>query len=204
MNTFFVLLISSIYCWSEKYKIIPTSSFIFCDQHGKKKIIINPFHRGCIGRGDKKKTQNWSIWDHFQFGCISPLKIHLTPLPLQSLTSHSSLRPPSSLNHLHPSSPLPADPVPWPARAGQLQLWPAVRRLRQRLSATPTGSQWCLAVVLGCEWRVQSARRGGEPPDALTLAWACPFPSRGQRGGPVLAAPPAPPGHHRYCCNSCH
>lgn len=93
----------------------------------------------------------------------SPLTHPSISLPFPSISSPSIFFTHSSLNHPRPLSPLHLTPLPWPPRAGQLQLWPAVRRLRQRLSVTPTGSQWCLAVVLAREWRVQSARRGGEP-----------------------------------------
>lgn len=88
--------------------------------------------------------------------------LHSLLLAHTSISSPSIFSPHSSLNHLYPFSPCPVDPMPWPTRASLLQLWPAVRRLRQRLSVTPTGSHWCLDVVLACEWRVQSARRGGE------------------------------------------
>lgn len=94
------------------------------------------------------------------------LHIHPRPLPLPHLLSHLTHL---SIISVHSPSSM-ANPVPWPPQAGQLQLWPAVRRLRQRLSVTPTGSQWCLAVVLSREWKVQSSRRGGE---ALT-PWLLP------------------------------
>lgn len=111
----------------------------------------------------------------FKCGQIDPLQLilitftsSLYPLLLttRSIFLHLlSISSPSIFSTLisHPSLFTPADPASWPCWAGQLQLWPAVRRLRQRLSVTPTGSQQCLAVVLSSEWRVQSARRGGEP-----------------------------------------
>lgn len=103
----------------------------------------------------------------------------------------SFLRSSSPLTYLSIiSAPPPSDPVPWPTRVGQLQLWPTVRRLRQRLRVTPTGSQRCLAVVLACEWGVQSARRGGEP---LT-PWLLPelALSRAEVNGEVLSSPLPP------------
>lgn len=79
----------------------------------------------------------------------------------------------------------------------------AVRRLRQRLSVTPTGSQRCLAVVLAPEWRVHSARRTG---DTLT-PWLLPRFAL-SRAKVTTEAPssllPAPPGHQGYCCNGRH
>lgn len=116
--------------------------------------------------------------------------------PLTHLSITSVLAPPS-----------PADPVPWPSRAGQHQLWPVVRRLRQRLSVTPTGSRWCLDVVLAREWRVQSARRGGEALMPWLLHELALSRAEVTAEGPVLVTPPTPParpGHHRYCCNGCH
>lgn len=108
----------------------------------------------------------------------SSFNLHFCVRLLSSLISQSSLLP----------APPPTDSMPWPTRVSQLQLWPMVRRLRQRLSVTPTGSQRCLAVVLVCEWRVQSARRGGEP---LT-PWLLPefALSRAEVTRDVLSAPP--------------
>lgn len=75
---------------------------------GKKKIIINPFHRGCIGRGDKKKNsklkylRSFSIWVYQPFKNPShsspPSVFNLSLIPPSSLISQSSpsLLPPSS------------------------------------------------------------------------------------------------------------
>lgn len=147
-------------------------------------------------------------WDFF-LGCTNPLKNHLT----LTLCSHSSFTlyclfiplfplaqsPQSSLNQAFPH---PADPMAWPARASQLQLWRAVRRLRQRLSVTPPGSHWCLDVVLAYEWRVQSARQGGE---TLT-PWLLPELTFSQAEG-LSSSNPLPSPHSSrspsYCYNSC-
>lgn len=130
------------------------------------------------------------------FGTIPPSLLLLSSIP--PFPSPSIISP-------HPSLIIQSTPCPDPARAAQLQLWPAVRRLRQRLSVTPTGSHRCLEVVLACEWRVQSARRGGEtltpwllPELALSRAEVA------AEGASSSRPLPSSPGHHRHCCNGCH
>lgn len=61
-----------------------------------------------------------------------------------------------------------------------------VERHTHRVTAMPGCCVflWMGSSVCQTRWRA---------PDALTFAWACPFPSRGQHRGP---APPIPPGHH--------
>lgn len=110
------------------------------------------------------------------------------PLPLTQLSIFQwffSISCPSIFSQLisHPSIPPLVDPAPWPSCCSCDRRF---RRLRQRLSVTPTGSQRCLAVVSGTELKLRSGRRGGGASDAPTVAWACPFLSGGQRRGPFL------------------
>lgn len=150
----------------------------------------------------------FGIWAYQPFK--SPVYSHLTFIQIlqYSLLTHTSISSPSifsphsSLNHLYPFSPLQPTPCPdpsWSAAAvtGGQEVKAKVECHTHRVTAMPRCcvSLWMESSECQTRWRA---------PDALTLAWACPFPSRGHRRGPVLAAPPVPPGHHHYCCNSCH
>lgn len=131
--------------------------------------------------------------------------LHLTDTSISlPLPSSPIFSPRSSLNHICPLSPPTGRPcaLTYPSRSaaaatGGQEVKAKVECHTHRVTTMPG-----CCVILWMEGSERQTR--WRAPDALTLAWACPFPSKGQLRGPVLCTAPIPPGHHRYCCNSCH
>lgn len=151
------------------------------------------------------------IWVYWPL--INPTSSSLLFIPIlhsllpahASISSPSVFSPHSSLNHLYPFPPtLSSRPhaLTYPSRSaaavtdGQ-EVKAKVECHTHRVTLMPgcCVSPWMESSECQTRWR---------DPDALTFAWACPFPSRGHSRGTVLVTPPIPPGHHHYCCNSCH
>lgn len=134
---------------------------------------------------------------------------HTHPLLFTSASLHPpfSLSPSSLLTHLSIIS-IPSPPSSRPRALTYPSRSAAAVTGGQEVKAKVECHTHRVTVMPGCcvsLWMESSECQTRWPaPDALILAWACPFPSRGHVRGPVLTAPPVPPGHHRYCCNGCH
>lgn len=135
------------------------------------------------------------------FGWIDPLKSYLVLVHVFHSPSF-----PSPLTHLSitaiPSPLSGRHPVAAAAVTGGQEVKAKVECHTHGVALMPACcvSPWMESSQWQTRWR---------DPDALTFAWACPFPSRGQSSRTVLSSsspppPPDPPGHHHYCCNSCH
>ena len=170
-------------------------------------IAKDGYSKMCI---NKTRTTVWEIfflliwvnqpfknpaYSHHHHLSLMPPFLSLSPpfpRPPSSLLTHLSISPPSTWPPALTSSGRSAAAV-----TGGQEVKAKVECHTHRVTVMPgcCVSPWMEGSECQTRWRA---------PDALTLASACPFPSRGQRRGPVLAAPPIPAGHHRYCCNSCY
>ena len=96
MNIFLILVISWICCQSETYKIIPASSFIFCDHHRcEKKIPVTVAVLDMEMAITKKRSYSIWVYQPFKNPIYSspPSVFNLSLIPPSSLISQSSPSP---------------------------------------------------------------------------------------------------------------